>query len=459
MMTMSKKISARKLRLASFFFPPSAHLGGWRMPDAIPESDMEFQHYVRLAQLSEEGLFDALFFQDIVAVPRSNDLLKGDYYGGISIRATCLEPLTLLPALAAVTKHIGLVSTATTTYNEPYNLARKFATLDHISQGRAGWNLVTSQNENEAQNFGHEKHVEHSARYERASEFCDVVTGLWDSWDDDAIIRDKNSGVYFDVNKLRILNHQGKHFQVRGPLNVARCPQGRPLIAQAGSSEPGRELAARTADIVFTAQPSVALGKEFYADLKGRVAKYGREPDDIKILPGVKVITGRTLEEAEELQAKMRALIPEDLAITQIMQLSGGLDLRKFPPDGPLPDLPPSNSAKARQQLMVERAKREKLSLIEVARLHAETAGHLMMVGTPAMIADMMQQWLEEEAADGFVVTHPYYPTPVEDFVRKVIPELQRRGIFREAYEGKTLRENLGLRPLPAPGIKKEAVA
>lgn len=445
---MSMSHTERKLRLASFFFP-GGHLGAWRMPDAIPEIDMGFEHYVRLAQLSEQGKMDVLFFQDTAAVPRSNDLLRGDVYGGISPRATCLEPMTLLPALVTFTKHIGLAATASTTFNEPYTLARKFATLDHISGGRAGWNLVTSQNENEAQNFNLDRHVDHALRYDRASEFYEVVAGLWDSWEEGAVTRDKKTGIYFDVEKLHILNHQGEHFKVRGPLNVTRSPQGHPVIFQAGSSEPGRELAAKTADAVFTAQQTIEQGQAFYADVKGRLARYGRSPDDIKIMPGLKTIIGRTEGEAKALRDQMRELIPSELAITHLNQLSGGLDLRKFPPDGPLPDLPPSNSAKARQQLTVERARRENLSLLQVARYHAESAGHLTMIGTPAHIADQMEEWLRKDAADGFVVSYPYYPRPVEDFVNLVIPELQRRGIFRTEYEGSTLRENLGLQYRP----------
>ena len=451
---MSKSSSDRKLRLASFLFPGS-HLGAWRMPDAVPEIDMDFRHYVRLAQLSEQGKMDTLFFQDTAAVPRSNDLLKGDVYGGISPRATCLEPMTLLPALVGFTKHIGLAATATTTYNEPFHLARKFASLDHISGGRAGWNLVTSQNENEAGNFQRDSHMDHALRYERASEFYDVVTALWDSWEEDAVTRDKKSGIYFDAGRLHIPNHVGEHFKVRGPLNVTRPPQGHPVIFQAGSSEPGRDLAARTADAVFTAAPTIEQGRAFYADVKGRAAKYGRSPDDIKILPGLKTVVGRTEGEAQELVEQMRSLIPEDLAISHLNQLSGGLDLRQFPSDGPLPELPPSNSAKARQALTVERARRHNLTLLQVARHHAEGAGHLAMSGTASQIADQMEEWLKTDAADGFVVSYPYYPRPVEDFVNLVIPELQRRGIFRTEYEGSTLRENLGLEFREHPATRR----
>jgi FMN-dependent oxidoreductase (nitrilotriacetate monooxygenase family) len=441
---MSHSTPAAKLRLASFLFT-GGHLGAWRMPDAQPEIDMTFAHYVRLAQLSEQGKMDALFFQDTVTVPRSNDLLRGDFYGGISPRAVYLEPMTLLPALAAVTRNIGLMATVSTTFNEPYNIARKFATLDHISGGRAGWNLVTSQNENEARNFGLDKHVEHGLRYARAGEFFDVVAGLWDSWEEGAITRDKTSGRYFDVSKLHIADHRGDFFKVRGPLNVDRSPQVYPVIAQAGSSEPGRELAARTADVVFTAQTTIAEGRAFSADVKGRAARYGRAPEDIKILPGLKTVIGRTEAEAFELRDRMLELIPDELALTHMMQLSGGLDLRNFPLDGPLPELPPTNSAKARQELMMELARRENLTLLQASRVYAESAGHLAIVGTSTRIADEMEAWFRQGACDGFVVQYTYYPKPVEDFVTLVIPELQRRGLFRTEYEGATLRENLGL--------------
>lgn len=436
----------RKLRLASFMFAPSSHLGGWRLPEAIPEIDMGLDHYVHLAQVSEAAKMDLLFFQDTMTVPRSNDLLKGDIYGGISPRATSLEPMTLMPALAMATKHIGLVSTASTTFNDPYSLARKFATLDHISKGRAGWNLVTSQNENEAQNFGLTKHVDHALRYERALEFFDVVAGLWDSWDDGAIIRDKETGTYFDITKLHFLNHEGPHFRVRGPLNVDRPPQGYPVIFQAGSSGPGRDLAAKTADAVFTAQRNITDAQAFYEDVKSRAQAHGRRRDDIKILPGLTPIIGRTEGEAQELNERMRDLIPEDQAIAALMQISGGLDLRDFPADGPLPDLPPTNSAKGRQDMISELARRENLTLAQVARRWAESSGHLTLVGTPVSIAEEMQAWLEAEACDGFAIIHAYYPGGVENFCRLVVPELQKRGIFRTEYEGDTLRENLGLR-------------
>jgi len=346
------------------------------------------------------------------------------------------------------------VATGTTSYNEPFHIARRFLSIDHLSHGRAGWNLVTSQNEDEAQNFGHDQHLDHALRYERASEFHDVVVGLWESWDADAIIRDKASGRYFDPAKLHVLNHVGKHFRVRGPLNVARSPQGRPVVAQAGSSEPGKELAARTADVTFTAQTSITEAQAFYADVKARAARYGRSPDDIRILPGLNYTLGRTEAEAREKYETLLSMMTDEVAMPSIMRLAGGLDLRQFPLDGPLPDLPQSNAAHARQKMLVELARRENLSIRQLARRYATSNGHNVFVGTPKAMADLMEEWLGSRAADGFVLLSPYYPTPLQDFVELVVPELQRRGIYRTAYEGRTLRENLGLRS-PAPQIRR----
>jgi FMN-dependent oxidoreductase (nitrilotriacetate monooxygenase family) len=344
-----------------------------------------------------------------------------------------------------VTKNLGLVATATTTYNDPFNIARKFATIDHISKGRAGWNLVTSQNVDEAQNFSQDKHMAHALRYERAQEFYDVVTGLWDSWEDDAIIRDQATGRYIEASKLHVLNHKGKHFNVRGPLNVARPPQGYPIIAQAGSSEPGRELAARTADVVFTAQVSLQEAQAFYADVKGRMARYGRSPDHIRIMPGIRYVLGHTESEAREKYEMMLSEASEEGALSSVQRLCGDLDIRTFPLDGPLPDLPPSNAAVARQKMMIELARRENLTIRQLARRFTFSLGHLVYVGTAKRLVDMMEEWFTNDAADGFTMLSPYFPEPLELFVDTVIPELQRRGLFRTEYEGKTLRENLGL--------------
>ena len=436
----------KQLKLGAFLSVPGNHLAGWRHPDAVPETDMDFGWYMRLAQLAEHWLYDTIFFQDTVAVAGSDALAAGDLTRTRLSRIVKLEPTATLAALAVGTKHIGLIATATTTFNEPYNIARRFSTIDHISNGRAGWNLVTSQIEDEAGNFGLDTHVDHALRYERAIEFYDVVAGLWDSWEEDAFLRDKASGLWFDVNKMHFLNHRGRHFAVRGPLNVSRTPQGRPVVAQAGSSEPGRELAARTADVVFTAQTELAAAQEFYADVKGRTARYGRGPDDIKIMPGITPVVGRTEAEAREKYEELQALLPDDVALAALARFTRGIDIFSYPLHGPMPDLPEANSAKSRQKLIMDMAKKQNLSLIETARSVSAAQGHRVLVGTADYIASELEEWLEKDAADGFNVICNYYPKPLQDFSELVIPELQRRGIFRTAYEGRTLRDNLGLK-------------
>ncbi len=431
----------RMMKLTAFCNPP----GHWRMDGALP-TDMAFDEVVELARIAERGLFDMLFFQDSAAVAPAF-YLSGGNAEALAEAARCvrLEPLTMLAALATVTRHIGLVATATTTYNDPFNIARKFATIDHISKGRAGWNLVTSQNVDEAQNFSHDRHLDHALRYERAQEFHDVVSGLWDSWDDDAIIRDRATGRYIDPSGLHVLNHQGKHFSVRGPLNVARSPQGHPITAQAGSSEPGRALAARTADVVFTAQVELGEAQAFYADVKSRAARHGRDPDHVKIMPGIRFVLGATEAEARRRYETMLESASEEAALASVQRLAGDLDLRRFPLDGPLPELPPSNAAKARQQMMIDLARRENLSIRALGRRFTFSLGHLVYVGTAAGLADLMQTWFEGRAADGFTMLSPYYPAPLAEFVAGVVPLLQQRGLFRTAYEGATLRENLGI--------------
>ena len=292
-------MTKRMLRLGGFFSVPGNHLAGWRHPDAQPTYDMDFQGYAHITQVAEAAKFDCIFFQDTVGVSGSRQLARGERARSKLSRTVKLEPTATLAALAMVTEHIGLVATATTTYNEPYNIARRFMSIDHISDGRAGWNLVTSQIEDESENFGFDQHMAHAERYERAEEFYEVVTGLWDSWEDGGLLRDKESGVYMDRDKVHFLDHVGKHFKVKGPLNITRSRQGWPVIAQAGSSEAGRDLAARTADVVFTAQTKIDEAKAFYADIKKRAAKYGRSPDDIKIMPGLTPVLGRTMDDAK----------------------------------------------------------------------------------------------------------------------------------------------------------------
>jgi FMN-dependent oxidoreductase (nitrilotriacetate monooxygenase family) len=440
--------AASRLHFGAFLYTPGSHSAGWRHPDAEPRTDMHFPLYLEMARTAERGKLDTIFLQDTAAIGGSGGLDGTSPYRPSQGRQVHLEPVSVIAALAAVTSRIGLISTATTTYSEPYNIARRFATIDHISGGRAGWNLVTSQVEDEAGNFGLARHVDHATRYDRAIEFYDVVAGLWDSWEADAFLRDKQSGIWFDFDKMHFLHHRGKHFSVRGPLNVSRTPQGRPVVAQAGSSEIGRELAARSADLVFTAQVTVEEARAFRTDLRNRAERYGRGRDDIRILPGLMPIVGRTDAEAEERFGQLQDLIDDSLAIRAVARLAGDLDIYRFPLDGPLPPLPPSNAAKARQQLIMDLARKDNLTIRQVARYLATAQGHRVLHGSPQSIADSMEEWLRAGACDGFNLLFPYFPGPLNDFVDLVVPELHRRGLFRTEYEGSTLRENLGV-PVP----------
>jgi FMN-dependent oxidoreductase (nitrilotriacetate monooxygenase family) len=359
------------------------------------------------------------------------------------------EPLTLLSALAAVTSRLGLVATCSTTYNEPYTLARQFASLDQISAGRSGWNLVTSNNEAEAFNHSRRQHVAHADRYDRAAEFAEVVTGLWDSWDDDAFIRDKSSGVYYDPSKMHVLNHMGQHFSIRGPLNIARSPQGRPVLVQAGASDTGREFAARFAELVFTAQTTFEQAREFYADVLNRLPRFGRSPAEVKIMPGLYPVVGRTEAEAREKFDHLQSLIHPSVGIAVLEHTIGVANLGQYPLDGPVPEMGDTNGPLSRQRLLLEAARRDGLTLWQLCLLNAGPRGHLLTIGTPQQIADVMEHWFQNGAADGFNVMPAWLPGSLTDFVDLVIPELQRRGLFRKGYEGRTLRENLGL-PRPA---------
>ena len=360
-----------------------------------------------------------------------------------SATVTSFDPLTLLPALAMVTKHLGLIATASTTFEPPYVVARRFASLDHISEGRAGWNLVTTSNPDAALNFGLEEHMEHDARYRRAREFFDVVTGLWDSWADDAFVRDAASGLYFDPEKLHVLDHKGEFLSVRGPLNIARPVQGWPVVVQAGASDAGRQLAAETAEVIFAAQTNLADGQKFYADVKGRMDALGRPREHLKILPGAFVVVGETLAEAREKRALLDSLVHYDSGIASL-SIALGHDASSFDPDGPLPEIPESNASKSSRERVLALAARENLTVRQLAGRLGGYSG-LAMVGTPAMIADQMEEWLLQAGCDGFNVMFPYLPGGLDNFVDQVVPELQRRGLFRREYEGRTLRENLGL--------------
>jgi len=418
--------------------PVSIHTAAWRYPGAYPDANFNFGHIKRFAQTLERGRFDAFFMADHLAVLNMPmDALKR------SATVTSFEPMTLLPALAMATEHLGLIATGSTTFDEPYHVARRFASLDHISGGRAGWNIVTTSNPDAALNFGLDDHMEHDERYRRAREFFDVVTGLWDSWADDAFIRDVAGGVYFDPERLHVLNHKGAYLSVRGPLNIARPIQGWPVIVQAGASEAGKQLAAETAEMVFAGASALSDGQRFYADVKGRMEALGRDPDHLKIMPGCFVVVGDTLSEAREKRALLDSLVHYDSAIAAL-SIALGHDASRFDPDAPLPDIPESNASQSGRERAIELARREHLTVRQLAQRLGGYSG-LAMVGTPAMIADQMEEWLVSRGSDGFNVMFPYLPGGLDDFVDRVVPELQRRGIFRREYEGRTLRENMGL--------------
>ncbi|HEY8335554.1 MAG TPA: LLM class flavin-dependent oxidoreductase [Tardiphaga sp.] len=431
-------MAKRQLRLGAFMRPVSIHTGAWRYPGAIPDANFNFPALKQMVRKLEAGKFDAFFMADHLAVLNMPiEALKRSH------TVTSFEPFTLLSALAAVTDHIGLVATGSTTFDEPYHVARRFASLDHISGGRAGWNIVTTSNPDAALNFGLDDHMEHAERYKRAREFYDVVTGLWDSFADDAFPRDVASGMYMDPDKMHVLDHKGKYFKVRGPLNIARPVQGWPVIVQAGASEDGKQLAAETAEAVFTGGGAIGDAQKLYADIKGRMDRLGRNRDHLKILPGAFVVVGDSVEEAREKRALLDSKVHYANAIASL-SISLGTDASGFDPDGPLPEVPETNASKSGRQRVIDLAARENLTVRQLAQRLGGYGGSAF-VGTPTTIADQMQEWLETEASDGFNVMFPHLPEGLNDFVDRVIPELQRRGIFRTQYEGTTLRENLGL--------------
>lgn len=432
--------SPRQIKLGAFLMQTGHHIAAWRHPDAQADAPVNFRHYAELARRAEAAKFDAIFLADSVGV-RNTDLASLSR----TARSDHFEPLTLLSALAAVTEKIGLIATVSTTYNEPYHVARKFASLDHISGGRSGWNLVTSSGQGEAQNFNLDEHVEHARRYARAAEFHDVVLGLWDSWEDDAFLRDKHSGQYFDPAKLHPLRHRGEHFSVRGPLNVSRSPQGRPVVVQAGASPAGRDLAARTAEVIFVAHQTFDEARAFYRDIKGRAVEYGRDPDDIKIMPGIFPVIGRSQAEAQDKFARLQDLIHPVVGVQLLSNMIGGFDLSGYPVDGPLPDIPETNGGKSRQQLLIDLARRDNLTIRQLYLRIAGARGHQQVVGTPQSVADQLQQWFEEDGADGFNIMSPWLPGGLDDFIELALPELRRRGLFRTEYSGATLRQHLGL--------------
>lgn len=432
----------KHMHLGAFMRPVSIHTAWWRHPGSAPEANFSLKHLVHCIQTLERGKFDAFFMADHLAVLNMPiEALKR------SGTVTSFEPFTLLSALAMVTERIGLIATASTTYDAPYHIARRFASLDHISAGRAGWNIVTTSNPDAARNFGMTEHMDHAERYARAREFHDVVTGLWDSFAEDAFIRDKESGIFWDPSRMHKLDHEGKYLSIAGPLNIARPVQGWPVIVQAGASDSGRQLAAEVAEVIFAAGGPVADARAYYADIKSRAAKAGRDPALIKILPGALVTVAETDEGAREKRALLDSLVHPESGMAAL-SIALGTDARAFDLDAPLPDIPETNQSQSGRQRVQERARRENLTVRQLAMALGGYGG-LSFTGSAKTIADDMQHWLESDACDGFNIMFPTIPGGVEDFVRWVVPELQRRGIFRKEYAGTTLREHLGL---PRPG-------
>lgn len=428
--------SQRKMKLGLFLFPPGHYATGWRHPDTPADAPQNVPFIVRLAQTAERGLLDFVFVADTLSV-------SATFHPSVK---AALEPFTLLSLLAGATERIGLVATACATYNEPYPLARLLASLDHISGGRAAWNVVTSDHEATAANFGREAHLPHDERYERAAEFVEAVRGLWDSWEDDAFLRDQANDVYYDPGKLHTLDHRGKHLRVKGPLNIARPPQGHPVLVQAGSSAAGQAFAAACAEAMFTVQNDLPRARLFYSRVKDAVEQSGRPRDALKIMPGLIPFIGSTEAEAQAKYERLRAFTDPAAQLQMLSHLLGGVDLSGYPPDGLLPDpLPIGNREQTRPQLLIELARRERLTIRQLLVRAVESRGHSFLIGTPEQIADYMQEWFLSGGADGFNVMPPYFPEGLDLFVDEVVPLLRRRGLFREEYEEGTLRDRLGL--------------
>lgn len=444
---------SKKMTLAAYFNPTGHHVASWRHPRAQRDAHVNIEHYVEIAKTAERAKFDMIFLADgyatrdahIDAISRSVQFVAH------------FEPVTLLSALAMVTKNIGLTGTASTTYNEPYNLARQFASLDHVSHGRAGWNLVTSSQPSETLNFGRDRMLTHPERYARAREFAQVVQGLWDSWDDDAFVRDPESGLFFTPESMHYLNHVGEHFRVRGPLNVPRPPQGYPVMVQAGASDEGRELAAEYAEAIFSPHLNIPEAKAYFDDVKGRMqTRYNRDPNHLKILPGLSVVVAESDDKAAEDFDRLQNLIHPVVGREILATMLGGIDLTPYDLDGPLPDpIPQSEGSKGHIDSLVSLAKRENLTIRQLGARAAGARGKNSIHGSPKKVADYMEEWFVNRACDGFCVLPPYIPGQHDDFCNMVIPELQKRGIFRTEYEGATLRENLGLPRPPGRYAKK----
>jgi FMN-dependent oxidoreductase (nitrilotriacetate monooxygenase family) len=434
-------IADRKMALALLATANGSHAASWLHPSTVAGGANDVDHYRHLAQTAERGKFDLFFIADTPAARTE----KLDAYARFPMFMNVFEPVTILSALAGATTNIGLGGTVSTSFSEPYNVARQFASLDHITHGRAGWNVVTSANDFAARNFGHATLAPHAERYERAREFVHVVQALWDTWEDDAFIRDRERGLFFEPSRQHPVSHEGKFFKVDGALNIARTPQGQPVIIQAGASDTGKELAAETAEVVFASDSEVERATAFCADLKGRMAKYGRSPDQLKVLSGMPVIVADSDQEAEDLYQHLQSLIHPDVGRLRLgMDLE--TDLSDLPLDEPVPeDRIPKTSNLHRMYFdrIAEMIRKDRLTLRQLYLRYER--GNKTLRGSVKTVADHMENWFRAGASDGFMLNFPLLPLALERFVEKVVPELQRRGVFRQDYTGTTLRQNLGL--------------
>ncbi|MDQ0201513.1 LLM class flavin-dependent oxidoreductase [Neobacillus ginsengisoli] len=435
----------KKLRLGVMLHGAGGNMAAWRYKNAPADASVNFSFYKQLAQKAEAAKLDLVFVAD------------GLYINEKSIPhfLNRFEPLTILSALASVTSHIGLVGTLSTSYSEPFTVARQFASLDRISDGRAGWNVVTSPLEGSAKNYSKLEHPSHQLRYKIADEYLEVTNGLWDSWEEDAFIRDKKTGVFFNRDKMHTLNHQGEFFSVEGPLNISRSKQGQPVIFQAGSSEPGKDLAAKWADAVFTGHDNIEQAKEYYHDVKKRAVSFGRSPDEILIFPGISPIIGRTNEEAEKKYLEIASLVTVEDSLNYLGRFFDHFDFSQFPLDELFPDIGEigKNSFRSTTDRIKKMAKEEQLTLRQVAI--RVTTPKTTFIGTPEKVTDLLQQWFKEGAADGFMLGNAVLPDGLNDFIHYVLPLLQERGLFRSEYENDTLRGNLGI-PVPKNRYSKE---
>ncbi|MDQ0246688.1 FMN-dependent oxidoreductase (nitrilotriacetate monooxygenase family) [Bacillus fengqiuensis] len=444
-------VKKKQIKLSAYLIGSGMNVASWRHPDSQPDASIDVEYLKRLARIAERGKFDIAFVADSLAINEES-------HPNILNR---FDPAILITALAGATSKIGVVATVSTTYSEPYILARQFASVDHISNGRAGWNLVTTGDATGATalNFSKEAHLEHDYRYERAEEFIDVVKGLWDSWEDDAFVFDKENGVFFDSEKLHTIDHKGKFFSVRGPLNIARSKQGQPVIVQAGSSEPGQWLAARTAEVVFAHKDNIADAKAFYKHLKSKMAVFGRDPDELAILHGISPIIGETEEIARQKYDELQKLVLPYEGLKFLSGYMGNVDFTKYPLNTPASEVefPKVNGIQSQFKEMKRIIEEENLTVGELYTRFVGAGRRDRFVGTPKQVADELEKWFVEGAADGFMLQAPLLPGGLEDFVDFVVPILQERGLFRLDYEGDTLREHLGLsKPINRYSIERK---